>query len=516
MKRWKIILAIAGICLLLIGTSFIRRSGLPREDTVIVTGDCHTPTTIFEPPAGVHALGSAILLHGLGANRRTMMYLGTDFAGHGFQTYLLDLPGHGDNTDAFKFAKAEECANATLEWVMGEGQIDPKKTIVLGHSMGGAIAIRMADRGPVAATIAISPAPMVLPHRMPANLLVFVGEYDLWPMKRQASELAAAAGGIRTALRDFGEDRAFELEVLRHTAHTGSIIDRGVAHRSEDWAMEALFPNIDAKTRALNLDLATYDTFNRGRRRLAGALLGLLGLGFLFSAGVGMVSAVAGPVRAPEAGAHPPYRLMIAEGAVCALASVLFLALLVPLRFLHLYDGDYLASLLMLSGTLLLVMNWKYAKQNFSIEARGLLSAIAVGMVVILATGAWCNWQLSDLWMNGPRWLRFAALLPVMWIFSFSEEVVLGPVGTGKRRARRFASFLLMRLELWLACVLAYYTLASGRALILVLMTGLAAFSVLQRAAADAVRLRTPSVAVAAAFDAILLAWFVAAVFPLT
>ena len=41
---------------------------------------------------------------------------------------------------------------------------------------------------------------------------------------------------------------------------------------------------------------------------------------------------------------------------------------------------------------------------------------------------------------------------------------------TGKRRALRFGIFLAMRLELWLACALAYYALASGQALILILV----------------------------------------------
>ena len=41
--------------------------------------------------------------------------------------------------------------------------------------------------------------------------------------------------------------------------------------------MQALFPAVDARTIVLNLDLATYDTFSRGRLRLAGTVLGLLG-----------------------------------------------------------------------------------------------------------------------------------------------------------------------------------------------------------------------------------------------
>lgn len=179
-----------------------------------------------------------------------MMYLGADFAEHGFRSYLLDQPGHGDNEDPFTFAKAEQCANAALELLTRAGQINPARTILTGHSMGGAIAVRLADRNPVAATIAISPAPMILPRRMPANLLVFRGGYDLWPMKREANDLATAAGGQRTQAGDFAQRRAFELHVVPHATHTSLLVDPAVMHRAELWATETLFPTVAAKTLA--------------------------------------------------------------------------------------------------------------------------------------------------------------------------------------------------------------------------------------------------------------------------
>jgi pimeloyl-ACP methyl ester carboxylesterase len=516
LKRWEMILAIAGLSLLVVGASLIRRSSLPRQHLVLVAGDCHTPATILQPPAEVDTIGTIILLHGLGANRRTMIYQGSDFSGHGFRVYLLDLAGHGDNRDPFTFTRARECADETVELLTRQGKIDPKKTILWGHSLGGAIAIGMADRDPMAATIAISPAPMVLPRRMPANLLVFVGQYDLWPMRRQAADLAAAAGGERTSAQDFFERRAFTVQVAPYATHTSLIVNRAVAQRSEQWAMETLFPNVESNTLALNLDLATYDRFDQGRRQLAGAVLGLLGLVLLFPLGAALVGAIAAPLPNESAILHPPYVLVIVEEAVCALASVLLLAAVVPLRFIHLYNGDYLGSLMLISGALLWLMNWKYAKQSLSFDVKPLVAAAAVGFVVILAMGGWFNWQIADLWMNGPRWLRFAMLLPGSWVFCFAEEAVLGPVDRGKHRTARFAVFLAMRLELWLACVFAYYMLANGQALIGVLVTGLAAFSMLQRTAADALRRRTGLATAAATFGAILAAWFVAAVFPLS
>jgi len=69
---------------------------------------------------------------------------------------------------------------------------------------------------------------------------------------------------------------------------------------------------------------------------------------------------------------------------------------------------------------------------------------------------------------------------------------------------------------LWLALMFALYILGSRQILILLLSIYLALLAILQRWAADAVRRRTGSAGAAALFGAILNAWFVAAVFPLT
>ena len=516
MKRWAIELAVLGAILLVLGAHWVRRAELPHHDIVLDGRDCHTPVTILDPTPGVSPVGSAIVLHGLSADRRVMMYLGSDFAGHGFRTYLFDLAGHGDNTDAFTFPRAEQCAAVAIDSLTRSGAIDPRKTILLGHSMGGEIAVRMADHDPVAATIALSPAPMTLPRRMPSNLLVIAGGLDLWPVKAEARALAAAAGGDRAAPSDFSEQRAFQLVFLPYATHTTGLIDRGVAHRAELWAMQALFPGVPRTTLALNLSLATYQTFGRGRRRLAGAILGLIGLALLFPFALTITSDLAGPPAEDLSPARPSRALAAAEGAAGSLAAVLILSAGVPLRFLHLYAADYLASLLLIDGLFLLALNWKAAKESWSPRARPILAAAVLAFAMFLAAGGWLNWQLADMWMNAPRWLRFAELLPVAGIFCLAEETVLGGVAKGTPRALRYFISLTLRLELWLACLLAYYRLANAEVLILILFFALAGFSALQRLATDALRARTGSAIGAALFGAILAAWFIAAIFPLT
>jgi len=528
-KLWQIILAIIGVVFLALGSRWIRVAELPKQELWLDAGGCHTPMTVLDPPADVKPAGSVVLLHGLSANRRLMMYLAEDFAGHGFRAYAIDLPGHGDNRDAFSFARAEECATAAVESLIHSGQLDLQRTILLGHSMGAAIAIRMADRDPLAATIALSPAPMNAPQRMPANLLVFSASADLGILKRVAQGLSDAAGGQRTAPEDFVQRRAFELRPLPRSTHTSLLSDRRVAHDSENWAMQALFPDIAADTLTLNLDLATYETFGQGRRRLAGGVLGFLGILLLFPMAVTLAGKFAAPTpsAATEAtdsaasqiespGNHPSTRLLLGETALCAMIGVLLLVVGVPLRFLHLYTGAYLASLLLVVGILLLIFNFGFALEYATLHIKPLVVAAALGFATFLAIGAWLNWQLDDAWLNAPRWLRFAGLLPVTWIYCFAEEVVLGPVHHGMERAVRFAIFLLLRAELFLACTLAWYFFASGQVLIPLLFVYLEAFSILQRAATDALRSRTASATAAALFGAILASWFIASVFPLT
>jgi alpha-beta hydrolase superfamily lysophospholipase len=515
MKRWEIIFALIALLFLALGYRWIRQGELPKQETWIDAGGCRTPVTILEPPPDVTPAGSVILLHGLSANRRLMMYLAEDFAGHGLRAYAIDLPGHGDSKDAFSFSRAEKCATTAVESLVRSGTIDPKNTIVLGHSMGAAIAIRMADRDPLAATIAISPAPMNMPQRMPANLLVVSASADLAILKRTAQNLLSAAEGTRTASEDFAQQRAFDLQTVPYSTHTSLLSDHRVAHHAELWAMRALFPNIPTNTLALNLDLATYETFGNGRRRLAGGVFGLIGIVLLFPAAATLVAKFAAPTQVESPGTQPSAALLLTEGAACSMAAVLLLTVGVPLRFLHLYAGAYLTSLLLIVGILLLILNFGFAMEYATFDGKRLAAAGILGLATFLAIGAWLNWQIDDAWLNAPRWLRFAAILPGAWIFAFAEEVVLGPVHHGKR-VTRLAIFLALRLDIFLACVLAYYLLANGQVLIVILFVYLALFSILQRLATDALRVRTGSATSAALFGAILAAWFIATVFPLT
>ena len=104
-----------------------------------------------------------MLLHGLAANRKIMSYLAEGFALQGLRVFVPDLPGHGRTEGPFSAARSKECSENLLHELRSRGLAPKERTILAGHSMGGAIAIRVAARVPVAGVIAISPA---MPPRM--------------------------------------------------------------------------------------------------------------------------------------------------------------------------------------------------------------------------------------------------------------------------------------------------------------------------------------------------------------
>jgi pimeloyl-ACP methyl ester carboxylesterase len=533
MKRREIVLALIGALLVLYGAKQIHRLPINIRQTTL-GATCHTPVTIFQVP-GTKPKSAVILFHGLSANRRVMSYLGEKFALAGFRVYMLDFPGHGDSAEPFTFARAEECATEAIGTLVRRGEIDPDKTALIGHSMGGAIAIRLADQFPTAATIAISPAPLVLPHRMPSNLLIFSAQFDLPLLKGAARQISSAAQGNRTQDSDFLERRAFELKQVAYATHSSLIVDWRVRDESLEWVVRG-FTSGQTKPEAPGTVSFSFSELNHarhssaGERAQTGALIGFLGLLLMLPlaasviaaafrvSGAGIPASASSATTNPEDLSHPATSTSLLHWTVASFISVCVMTLAVPLHpILRILTGDYLASLLLLVAAILWAPEWKRLKSAVIFNPRALSAALVLGFATFLSLGAWLNWQLTDAWLNGPRWWRFTIMIPLLVPYFFAEEITLGPSPESRaHRARRFGFFLALRFILWLACLFALVTTRNGQILILLMAVYMAAFSIFQRLGADALRRRTGSLPAAAVFDAILAAWFLAAVFPLT
>ena len=172
MKSRKTARAFAGVVLVAAGFWLAFPKAYSEKTYLIPSGGCRLETTIFEKKETTPQ-GTVVLFPGLAANKKIMAFLAGGFAEQNLRVFVPDLPGHGHSPGPFSPPHAEDCAEALVSGLIARGIMNPDRTILAGHSMGGAIAERVAARVPVAGLIAISPAPMRPAFGLTPEMLLF-------------------------------------------------------------------------------------------------------------------------------------------------------------------------------------------------------------------------------------------------------------------------------------------------------------------------------------------------------
>ncbi|OLB34681.1 MAG: hypothetical protein AUH11_17505 [Acidobacteria bacterium 13_2_20CM_57_17] len=501
MKLRQAVRAIAGVLLCAAGL-WLALPAPYKERTYIFNAEgCRLETTIVEKP-GTAAQGSVVLFHGISANKKIMSFMARGLAEQGLRVYVPDLPGHGRTPGPFSPARAEQCGEALLRELLSRGVIDANRTILAGHSMGGAIAERIASRVPVAGLIAISPAPMRAAHgvtpekllftdppELPPNSLVIVGSRELQSMRGNAADLVA--------LRNDATSKFLEIPGASHV----SILFSGAAMRaSQNWAAQVL-------------RLAPTEVLP-SHRSLFGALAGFVGILLIAGPFLREVTGKNTGAEIAVTGTVISVPRLLLEFAAGSAVIVLLLRYWIPLRRIGLFQGDYLASFLLLLGVGLALTHWSAERQAPASSTRDLLAASFAGLLLLLAT-AWFDLTFYEAWLTAAKWARFPFFVVVVLPYHFAEEVLLGPVQIGKR-GRRLALALTLRLISWGALMGGVLILHNGEILMGLLSVYMAVFNLIQRSGMDIVRTETGSAGAAALFGAILLAGFCLVIFPLT
>ncbi len=110
-----------------------------------------------EAPAGSAFCGGALLLHGKGQNRAEMLPLGRAMQAAGFAVLIPDYRGYGgtegEPTTSGMFSDAS-LAYRSLRTRLGDSTAS---IVVLGHSMGTALAARVTRENTPAATVYLAP-----------------------------------------------------------------------------------------------------------------------------------------------------------------------------------------------------------------------------------------------------------------------------------------------------------------------------------------------------------------------
>jgi pimeloyl-ACP methyl ester carboxylesterase len=502
MKSRQAVRALVGILLCAVGLWLALPTPYRERTFLIDAGGCRLATTIVEKREG-GSQGSVLLFHGISANKKIMSYFARGFAEQGLRVYVPDLPGHGRTPGPFSPARAQQCGEALVRELLARGMIDANRTILAGHSMGGAIAERIAARVSVAGLIAISPAPMRAAHgvtaekllfsdapELPPHALVMVGSLELESMRGNAADLVAS----RTA-------ESAKFVEISGASHVSILFSRAAMRASQEWSARVLhLPPLAA--------LPSYSP-------LLGALADFAGI--LLIAGPFLREA-AGKNRSEETAATgnamSVARLFL-EFAAGSLLIVLVLRIGIPVKAIRLFQGDYLASFLLLFGALLLALHSSRVRAALSNFPRHLLAAGFAGIVLLLIITAWFDLTFYEAWLTAAKWARFPFLLAVLLPYYIAEESLLGPAENGKRW-RRLALALSLRLISWGALMAGVLILHNGEILMGLLSLYMAVFNLIQRNGMDIVRNETGSAGATALFGAILQAGFCLVIFPLT
>jgi pimeloyl-ACP methyl ester carboxylesterase len=503
-KKKQVLQAVAGILCLVVGGALAlyptRR--YTEHHYVVDAASCRMDLIMLNRAdllAGPDT-GSVVLLHGISANKIIMQYLARSFAELGLRVYIPDLPGHGRSPGPFTPERAESCSGSLLRGLAARGMIVPDRTILAGHSMGGAIALRLAAKFRPAGVIAISPAPMqtahggipenLLFHTLPIpypNTLILAGQFEPPSLVDNAEDFAANA-----------KEPSVKFSKMSWNTHVSILFSPTAARESQAWAARLLSLPNDARL--------------PWRTNLIGCFVGIVGL-----------LLVAAPFLREMIGDKPVADSDIANsvprfrGALeVALFSVVALHLLhywQPLRVLHLFEGDYLSSFFLIVGLGLILLHLKLAREGFRTRPGLVLGAATAGILLHFLITGWFELTATSAWLNLQRWERFPLFLLSAFVFLYGIELIAGPVVNS---SKRYAFWFLLVVLAWFSLAFGVLYLKTGEILLVLLSPYFALQFLLSGLGIQLVRRESGSPTAAAVFGAILLTGFCLVIFPLS
>lgn len=115
------------------------------------SGDRETVRGVLDEPSepGLHP--GIILVHGLLSARQELGDYATKFCERGYVVLAIDLRGHGESDGLRGFVtedRSVEDVRRAMDFLTALPNVDPKRIVLMGHSLGGAAVICAAARDP--------------------------------------------------------------------------------------------------------------------------------------------------------------------------------------------------------------------------------------------------------------------------------------------------------------------------------------------------------------------------------
>lgn len=144
----------SGLALLLAATLSLAAGSAVRAETVnevtVMNGARAVPATVVVPD-GQGPFPAVVMNHGHGGGRQEgggFTKLAKALADAGIMTIRMDFPGSGDSKESFTegyLSNMISDSNASLAYMLANFPADPNRLGILGYSMGGRIALTIAE-----------------------------------------------------------------------------------------------------------------------------------------------------------------------------------------------------------------------------------------------------------------------------------------------------------------------------------------------------------------------------------
>lgn len=442
-----------------------------------------------------------IVVHGYSGSKELMKPWGYYLARQGFETYVIDQPGHGDSEKPLPTWMSAgnnalgENLRQLISSLVESGRARPGAIALVGHSMGGTAVTTAAladDR--IGATVALSSAYRTpLPTDKPVKFLGLAAERDPAFMVEAVQAITTQAGS-----REAG--------VIAGRNHITILYDAEVMARTAAWIGAGL-----------------------GLKQATGIVAAEFGWGWItvaLAGALGLVVAV-GWFLAPamqHRGARSSSRIGLLTGlfmvSVAALSAVLAVAY-VRVPWLHMGVVDYLLPYFVVMALVLLVLRLLWPRDygypvasdtpaNLGHALRGL----GVFLGLLGAVGSVVHTNLSNFMLTGPRVLPLVALALAYWVYYAQEEGLKRAVAGSLGGWAAWVTGVVGKAVIVLTWLMAS-ALPNPQPFLPLVVPVIAVVLVFLEIMSQLLRQWRYSAAGSATFMALTLAWVTAATFPL-
>jgi dienelactone hydrolase len=367
------IVAVVAAAVLLVRLGRQQNDGPAHVDVEIGNG---IPATLYVPGAVAHKdeqqlpdpkpVGQRppviVLAHGFAADRALMSTLARSLTSAGYAVVAFDFRGHGGNRNAFGDGDGGDGLRrdikAVVDWTATTAQVDPKRLIVMGHSMGAAAVLDFAthDVRPDA-VVPISGSDLLDGPVAPKQVLLIAASGDPKVILNRNKRLVPLLAGEGATVRRSVVPNTDHVTIL----YSGETVKRIVAFSDSVFGIERSAP----ATRA------------DGRLGTAGLYL-LVALVLVGAVGVGAA-------RLAPAGAQVEAGGGWRDLGVAFAAFFLVMPLLAlgsPFGFLPIVVGDVQAALFFVAGAAVLLFDHLQGRRwQFGAELRA--AAPAAGLAIL-------------------------------------------------------------------------------------------------------------------------------------